>query len=361
MFRKFKWLILYALYRIICLFSNQRQILILKNSISDSYGNIPELIKIIQRFPEKRRLKVVFEGENPLRIVWFIAKAKVIVIDQSNKYISNIKILDKTKTIHCWHGGGILKKIAYDDIKNISEIEKKRLARIYRNIDYFIISDKNLSSVFAKAYNININKILPIGLPRTDKLYHLNVEACRKQLIEDLHLALDARFILYAPTFREINGKRVTPIPPVIPNRLRKKWIFLFRSHPSIKIKRLPEPWIDVSETDAYAILPCVDILISDFSSIIYDFSYFKRPILILATDLYEYIDKQRGIYLKLDSITDKSQIFTCWERAFDYVNKDCFLQSCLWQKYMNACDGEASYKLFNLIKKIVHDENKNG
>ncbi|MGM9194347.1 CDP-glycerol glycerophosphotransferase family protein, partial [Campylobacter jejuni] len=98
-----------------------------------------------------------------------IASSSVIIIDQSNYFLSHIKLFSSTKVIQLWHGGGLYKKVAFDKTNYF-----KKNARIHRNISFLNISDEKLTKEYSRMFNVGKKNIISYGLPRTDLLFKRN-------------------------------------------------------------------------------------------------------------------------------------------------------------------------------------------
>lgn len=343
---RFCWLFARVAYKFLTLFNVRRcqTVLLFYSQSSNKFRNL-DIIKEELLKRSGVTVAACSGNDNPLKVIFLLSISRVILIDQSNSYLSNINLSADTVVIQCWHGGGYLKKIAFDDIKNQNPRDYKRLMRIHRNIDYYIISDIRFVDAFAKAFNVSASKILPFGIPRTDKFYARSPSQ---------KVSRQKKVVLYAPTFRELGGSRCGPEIQPVPSQLLDKYKFLYRPHPSLSIKHLPDGWLDGSEYKPEDLLEQIDILISDYSSIIFDFSFFRRPIILFIPDLYDYTSRERGLYIHLDSITNKTQIFTEWDSLYKCLSNGNFIPSDLWDKFMLSCDGKSTTRVVDFIENQI-------
>lgn len=349
MFSEIKWAFLQIIYNVMTTIFNQDRVLILYSKTSKAFGNLEPLKREITK--EKIKVQSLSCDKSWIEIALWISRARVILIDQSNPIISRISIKGTTVVLQCWHGGGILKKIAFDDIRNSDLYNIKRLNRIHRNINYYVISDEKFIPQFSKAFNVPPDNILPLGLPRTDIFF-------KPSKIKRI-FATQKKVILYAPTYRELSAKRVILEFPPIPNDLLTHYMFLFRPHPSIEIKDLPSGWEDASIYPIDKLLNSVDVLISDYSSIIFDYSFYKRPILFIVPDYDNYKNSERGLYIDLENLSPSYQIFKDWENLFEYINLGRLESSKIWNNFMSACDGKSSIKITKFIKSLYFPKSR--
>jgi len=206
----------------------------------------------------------------------------------------------KTVYINTWHGTPI-KKMGKDIISN-------SIQYISSDYDIFYAQSTYDIEVFSKAFNINKNKFALVGLPRNDELKNVD----EKEIINiklKLNIPSDKKIILYAPTFREYerdsNGCVIAP--PINLDKwkqeLSNKYIILFRAHYEINtILNIKSDNFIINASNynnLNELLKISDILISDYSSIMFDYSILNRPIFSYAYDYEKYIQK-RGMYIDI-------------------------------------------------------------
>ena len=207
--------------------------------------------------------------------------------------------------INTWHGGGTFKKAGYDIIGNGKEATtKETIDSFYNKDDFLIVSSKYLEKQFMKAFHMNTNQILSFGMPRSDVFYKENdiYRAVRKKYA----IPNETRIVLYAPTYRFQND-----IDPFIPKdnvgsllndltlRFGGNWIFFYRMHYFDKEDYYDEvegKVVNCSDYyDAQELLCGIDILITDYSSLLWDFTLLGKPSFRYAPDIgmYEKTDRQ--------------------------------------------------------------------
>ena len=198
---------------------------------------------------------------------------------------------------------------------------------------------------YASEFELNISKhslgyrddaCIPYGPPRNDVLYHTTNEEI-VEIKEKLGLPLDKKIILYAPTWRDSSdgGKTYAMRPPVdmmkFKSALKEDYVFLMRTHQYTN-KLLGVEFDDFcrdfcSYPDVNDLLKVSDILISDYSAIIADFSIFERPVLCFAYD-YEDFKESRGLYL--DYTKDMpSGILRTDDDVIEYIKTMDFEEEC--------------------------------
>ncbi len=174
-------------------------------------------------------------------------------------------------------------------------------------INYYCVSGAYERDMYIRCFNLNPKNIICTGLPRNDELYRISKKEI-DSIKERLGLS-GKKIILYAPTWRDSNdiGKTYSLRPPVTIEKwqenLGTEYIVLLRAHP-YTTELLGVEFNDfVRDYSSYKtvndLIKIADILISDYSAIIFDFAITEKPIFCFAYD-YEDYAKNRGIALDL-------------------------------------------------------------
>lgn len=257
-----------------------------KYEISYSFGKSLEL----------RRMRLLFHW---LKLSWIISKQSKIFIDDYSPIFKYIDLSNKTKLIQVWHAGVGFKSVGY---ARFGFAGPEPYDSCHRKYDYAIVGSKALVPVYAEVFGIDKNKILPYGLPRLDNfLDEEKKNAIIEKLYQNYSILKDKKVILFAPTFRG-KGQKVAHYPfdkidldEVYKLCKKHNYIFTIKMHPFVKKHiEIPEEYQDrivdfSSYDDINDLLYITDILITDYSSNIYDFSLLNKPILFYTFDLEKY------------------------------------------------------------------------
>ncbi len=240
-----------------------------------------------------------------------------------------------THHINTWHGTPI-KHMGYD-IGGWSPVGQP-----LSNHDRQNAQSKFEADVFSRAFNIPYERMLIVGYPRNDVLIHRDPETQRK-IREKLGIPPDKKVILYAPTFREYERDSTLNCvirPPVDFGKWRETlgdgFMVLMRCH--YEVAKLLGVGIDgsfVRDVSDYPILNDLmlasDLLISDYSSIMFDYSILDRPILVYTYDYETYLAR-RGMYFDVrkelpgGSVTEDELLQIIkdldWDRAVEQVRQ---------------------------------------
>lgn len=334
-----------AIYNILKRVIKKELILFIYSKKSYKYKNLDILYDSLPKNYKIKKIKDIVSLKN----IYLLAKAKIIILDQSTKFTAWFNLSDKTKCVQIWHSSGLYKMIGYDALrKNHSyEEEVKRVHRIHGQIDYFIISDKKLVPYYAKAFKKDESIFLPLGLIRTDELFDTKRKEENKK-----------QKVLYAPTFRAHDENRHNIYKLEIEKlqeNLGDTYEFLLRKHPTTDKEEVPDGWIDVSDIDQNILLKNVDILITDYSSILFDFSLLKRPILIFIPDIEEYTINERDLYIRPEELCPGCVCYTT-ECVIEKLKENSFQDNFIKERFMNNCDGKSTERVRDFILNLYKE-----
>jgi len=337
-------------YHICSLFYAQDKLILYSSAPNDGFGNIASLEKWFDAHRVKYlKLTQKMMIESPISFFLRLASARVLVIDAGSP-ASRVALNTKTELIHCWHAGGAYKKIGFDaKRKGIEDYkEEKRIKRIHRCISYFVCTSTNTAEIYAKAFRLHKSKMLAFGLPRLDKCLSMKS-----------YTSPDVYTVLYAPTYRtKATGERYLPhdldmhlLKYSLTKCFGESICFAFRGHPTIKGYTIEgwEDWSDISQDEA---LRKASVLITDYSSVFFDFLPYSRPIVFYVPDIEDYQKNERELYFSpydefpettcgdLESLIEI--LVRCKSIDVDYTN--------FWNKHMLACDGKSTERLCGFI-----------
>ncbi|MBF0738322.1 CDP-glycerol glycerophosphotransferase family protein [Staphylococcus arlettae] len=232
---------------------------------------------------------------------YLLGKADYIFVDDFHPLLYTVKFRKSQEIIQVWHAVGAFKTVGY------SRTGKKGGPFFnsvnHRNYTKAFVSSETDIPFYGEAFGIKEQNIIPTGVPRTDILFDKTYEQqIVAEMEETLPIIKGKKVILFAPTFRG-NGHHTAHYPFFKIDFARfaryckeNNAVVLFKMHPFVKNKltiprEYQEYFIDVSDfREVNDILFVTDILISDYSSLVYEFAVFKRPMLFYAFDLEDYI-----------------------------------------------------------------------
>lgn len=357
--RIFRRICLPLVYAIFSHVKKKNKIVICSSESSQAYQNISSLYRILYNEDGVVNISDAVCGfKEEIRRVLIISEASVLVVDTSFRYVSQLPISLKTRVVYCGHGGGAYKKMGFAALQqNSSRMEKIRVKRINGKYSYILCSSEKIINFITENYKLPSSRILPFGIPRTDILYNMDVNATKEEFFKIYPECKDRKLVLYAPTFRTKNGSRVGSFfleDDELPNDFFKEYCLLFRKHPSLKNISIPSRWIDVSSLRPEICLAVSDLLVSDYSSIIFDYSFFHRPVFLLAPDTEEYKRTQRELWFSPRELV--GEMYCKSTKEFLQKLKDA--QPCnLWERFMDACDGHSSERISRWLIQLAKEE----
>ena len=329
------------------------------------------------REPEKYR-ELLEDGRTEL--VKFRTRADNIALRKAKYWIANYRMLDYQHPrkgqiyVQCWHGTP-LKRLGYDidasdnAMNSIGEIREKYRTDA-KKFSYLLSPSPFASEKFATAWDLNsthqTHKIIEEGYPRNDRLINAGDEertSIRKKLGVD-----DKKVILYAPTWRDnqhISGEGYSYKTEVDFDRLKEalgdRYVILFRAHylvaNSFDFDRYDGFVRDVSSYDDINDLYLAsDLLITDYSSVFFDYSNLERPVIFYMYDLDQYEHEMRGFYLSLDElpgpiVKDEEKLIEEIEKSKNWTADEKYLE--FNRRFNPHEDGKASARvLARIIRK---------
>lgn len=203
--------------------------------------------------------------------------------------------------VNVWHGAMNYKHIGYDYLPPMGPLSKKLFWLKNRQPDIFVAGSYFFAESTARAFKFPAKIFLCCGLPRNDIFFQPH--GCLKDIIrQDLGIAPSCKLVLYAPTFRDngcssVHGLDCQMLIEALQKRFSGEWKILFRNHSFVSktIKNI-ENIRDVSSyPDMQELLLAADVLVSDYSSCMWDFSLLGRPCFVYAPDWDNYQGHERG------------------------------------------------------------------
>ena len=207
--------------------------------------------------------------------------------------------------INTWHGGGAYKKVE-NDKPDANWATRKRVRFCAENISLFVSSCKMASEkLFRESYQYQ-GEILEVGMPRNDFLVKKELEEATVRVKEYYHIPLEDHVIVYAPTYRYGNKEVILHADKVLAELEKdgERWHFLYRAHryqdARTNLKVMGSRIVDASQyPDMQELLAAAEWMITDYSSLIWDYSFLGRPCVLYVPDVEEYMEKT-GFYIDI-------------------------------------------------------------
>lgn len=245
-----------------------------------------------------------------LRLLYLLATSDVVLVDDYFGIFETLQLDPATKIIQAWHAGSGFKAIGYS---RFGKYGSPRLQNAHRKYTYAITGAKHLVPVYAEAFGIEESAIIPTGLPRIDTfLDPARTEQVKADFYRDYPALTGKRILLFAPTFRgRGNTTAYYDYSRIDFAKLYEACgedsVILFRMHHFVR-EPVPIPseyadrLIDLrAYPDTNDLLHLTDVLITDYSSVIYEFALLDRPMLFFAYDKDVYA-ATRGFHRDFDA-----------------------------------------------------------
>ena len=283
---------------------NDKKILMYSSSKGRLGGNLLAIKKYIEKNGLDYEIRAV-TSVDPLpqgELAAEMAQSRFILVDDYEPLVYVLRLRPGQKLVQVWHAMGAFKRFGYGRIS----AEKNSLT--HRNYTDAVVSSPEIVPIYAEAFGIDESRVKPLGTPRTDCFFDFAYVDSAKNRLYDKEPRLRGRKIcLFAPTFRgeNVHGayypqgffdvKRFM-------NELPEQWVLIIKMHPFIKEKTdipagLENRVFDFSgEREINDILFIADVLVTDYSSVIFENAVIGNPAVLYAPDLDEY-NGGRGFY----------------------------------------------------------------
>ena len=303
-----------------------------------------------------------------VKLLYHITTSKYILLDDWNKTICMITRRKKQEIVQLWHGPGAFKTFGFSRIDRSKKINKYTM---HRNYTKAIVTSDKIRWCYAEGFGMDILNVRATGFPRTDCFFDEKyVSNIKKSFYDEYKEFKNKKIILFAPTYRGVNLAKATYDFDKIDfdkmyNELKDDYILIVKWHPAIYDKiKLGKIKVDYSKykdfiydfsdkRDINDILLITDVLITDYSSVIFDYFLLDKPVIYYTYDLEEY-KKERGLYYPFEDyvygeITKNTNelIKAIKNPKMDEDKRDRFNDL-----FMKACDGKSTEKTYDYIFK---------
>ena len=294
-----------------------------------------------------------------LKMYYHTITSKVIVTDDYDRYLRHFQLRQSQRVIQLWHACGAFKKFGQRGT-NMSVYTDRATHAQYNLVT---VSSDKISSIYADAFDVDVHKVKALGCPRTDNFFDDRWIAGTKEKVYETYPEFRNRYIIiYAPTFRDIGNDRTEFHPDLDFARLSKELlpnqIFVICPHPVMKNRIVGDTFANIKEVRDFStndMMLVSDMLITDYSSVIFEYALLKKPIAFYCYDLSNY---NRGFYLHYPEdlpgdVYENQKELTAYITSDD---KDKLTEKyeTFLEKYMSACDGHSCERIAALIHSYM-------
>ncbi|QFK72893.1 glycosyltransferase [Pradoshia sp. D12] len=315
--------------------------------------------KVVGHFKKERSFK------DYVKLYYDIATSKYVIVEDYYRPLYKLKARKGTEVIQTWHAAGAFKKFGHSAVGYRESNTKEFENQAHGSYTKVAVTSKEIIPHYAEAFNISEKNVYSVGLPRTDVFFDQEgIEYLRKKYEAVYPAMRNKKIITYAPTFRGGPGKRssfnIQLDLKKMAEELSDEYVLILKLHPSVtKGVNIPKEAKDfvlnLSKNDINNVLSITDILISDYSSVIFEYALLERPMIFYAYDLEEYL-QDRGFYYEYKDfipgpLADKTEqvISLIQQNAFDIQKVKAFKE-----RFFEVFDGQASKRFVETLIKPI-------
>lgn len=287
---------------------------------------------------------------NCIRQLYEINVSKLIILNDNNFVVSTFK-REGTYVLQTWHACGAIKKFG-------NQIERQYPVK---NYDGILSNSSYWKDAYHEAFGVKPEQVVVSGMPRVDKLCDEKVVSSYKEQFYEKYPQYRHQYkVLYAPTFRGniIKGLRYDDLDLAsLMSQLPEDYVMFYKMHPLLADASLKEGEriVNVSHEDLYMLLCGCDCLITDYSSILFDYSLLGKKAICYASDVEDY---QQTIGFNVDYLHEMpSDICKCEEELIMQLKEKNYDQKRLnifKDKFMHYSDGKNVQRVVHKIKSIM-------
>lgn len=366
--------------RICCICTPLRndQVCFLAETHQGLNGNLEMVYEYVRKHRPDLELLVYTKGDRrehhgfrKVLCIWkAISTAKYIFLDDLYTTTSHMKVRKGQEIVQLWHGAGAYKKFGHSrrDLQKRAG-GKMRVHKGYRKYTRAIVSGSRIAWCYAEAFGMDPAKVFATGIPRMDRLYDEEYVAGEKEAFLKQYPELRGKkLVLFAPTYR---GTQVRDADydfkaadlDRLAKELGEEYVILTRWHPALKnnLKRglatlqcctFGEQIRDFTEYgDVNDLLIACDLMVTDYSSIIFDYFPLKKPVVYFAYDKEEYAG-DRGLYYGFDQYV-YGRVAENFTQLLDAIRAEDPCEenrSAFEALFLDSCDAQSTERVYQLV-----------
>lgn len=290
-------LILQLLYECFSVFRKKQLTVFAVNFSEDRYLNLTAVFYAAKHIGihSKFLLKKSSSPVAVLSALWTLAGARIIVVDCSHWIVSKVWISNKTHVVYLGHGGGAFKRMGFERPIAARLSNEKRM-KLYGQFSEALSTSPECDERICANFRLSSEAVLKAGLPRTDALLAALRE---KPSVKPLPV------LLFAPSFRESKSGRcyLWNFNAVNEVARRAGLTVWFSPHPDVPLpKGIPMGWVDCSSLSYVERIMRPAVLLTDRSSLMFDFSVTGKPVVLMeeraSEDLWIAAKELEGVNL---------------------------------------------------------------
>ena len=348
------------------------RITFLSNRRGELSGNPADVYEIIKD-DDTLEIKMLLD-DNPMHRMSFknlytfaklYSTSRVVIIDDFYELTSMVDKKNDVKLVQVWHACGAFKTFGFSRLGKPGG--PKQTSTNHRMYDRAIVSSKEIRRFYAEGFGIPIGNVVATGVPRTDMFFDEQVaNEMKANFYRDYPEWQDKKIIMFAPTFRG-NGRLTGHYPmekfdlKEVADALGEEYGIIVKMHPFVNNPvEIPKGYenriIDLSEnSEINDLLFVTDILITDYSSVVFEASLLDIPMLFYAFDLSEYI-ATRDFYYEYEPFLPGKLTQTQDELVDAIKNEDFEMEKIepFKHKFFDNLDGKSAERVASMVKSLL-------
>jgi teichoic acid glycerol-phosphate primase len=244
--------------------------------------------------------------KNWINAVYHISTSKVIIVDNYYGFLAAMRFKENVECIQIWHAAGALKTFGFADKSTLTRSKRanKRFKRVYSKFHKIVVGSEKMAEIYFDAFDAAPENILRTGIPRTDFFFNKKKIAGRRAKVLKKYPSFEGKkIILYAPTFRDglMNADQMPLDVEKMYMEFKDEYLLLIKTHPSVNnSNRYEEQYPEFAyNLSSYRrvndLLVVADYLITDYSSIPFEYAILQKPMIFFDYD-YEQYKIERGL-----------------------------------------------------------------
>lgn len=314
-------------------------------------------------FQDENRTVLDFEPKSIgsfIRGIYHLATSEHLIIDNYYGFLAAAPLKKEVICTQLWHAAGAIKQFGLEDLTNQQRSKRalQRFQAVYDRFDHVVVGSDSMIQIFQNSFGLPEERFLKTGIPRTDFFYdRKQTDEAMKRITGHFPIIHDKKMLLYAPTYRdgELDSAALQLDLDKMYDQFKYEYVLFLRLHPAVEDSfhnKYPGFVFNVSNyPEINDLLIGADVLITDYSSIPFEFSLLERPMIFYAYDLESY-RKERGVWSDYaDRVpgpvvtSTETLIRTLEEKNFQTEKIKAFQKE--WNKYS---DGQASENLIRAL-----------
>lgn len=353
----------------------ENRVTFLSDSRVDLTGNFEFVYKeLVSRggYDIKHILKARIDAKKTLKekldFIYYISTSKYIILDDYYPQIYKYDIKEEIEVIQLWHACGAFKTFGFSRLGKVGGPSSR--SKNHKNYTKAIVSSEDIRKHYAEAFGISEEKVIATGVPRTDIFFDEEYKDTRiKELYDKYPKLKNKKTILFAPTFRGSGqGTAHYNFDKLNINKMRQalgnEYIMIMKLHPFIKdsitiTEENSDFIIDLSnEREINDLLFISDIMITDYSSVCFEYSLLNKPMIFFTYDLEEYIES-RDFYYPFETFVP-GPIVRSTDEIIDIITNNNFDLKRVEEfknKFFSNLDGKSTKRVVDMLINIPNSK----